>query len=395
MNDVYEHQKEMLNVLDEFNRKYEEAQRESYHLNVIDELHINENAHSRILCKLLQYQNEVGEYELLNSLIAFIKENYKEKDFGRICIKKPEITTEKERIDLWIRDETYAIIIENKIYDAADQHEQLKRYIDKTKNDHNHNCDSENIFVVYLTRDEKEPSVDSWGGYKEQFENRYVNLTFKNDILKWLKDYVQPEIRYNRFNQALSQYIDYLMGLFNQRECDNIINKKMKELIENYFKLSTLNDKECASLLSKKREELSNLDGQIQDLRLQYRDKVFEEWKKQTKEAFKDLEPINEEGYYTSVVITIDGRKFRIEINQEGRDYSWNKLYCQVEFETFKEGDDIMKTPLSKLREEKDELLNEKNNICIWKYFERDDFDGVYECFKQVVEKCIKISKEK
>ena len=28
-----------------------------YHLNVIDELHINENAHSRILFKLLIYKN--------------------------------------------------------------------------------------------------------------------------------------------------------------------------------------------------------------------------------------------------------------------------------------------------------------------------------------------------
>ena len=33
-----------------------------YHINIIDELHINENGHSRILLKLLQYQNEQGEY---------------------------------------------------------------------------------------------------------------------------------------------------------------------------------------------------------------------------------------------------------------------------------------------------------------------------------------------
>lgn len=36
-----------------------------YHLNVIDELHINENAHSRILTKLLQYKSESGRYEFL------------------------------------------------------------------------------------------------------------------------------------------------------------------------------------------------------------------------------------------------------------------------------------------------------------------------------------------
>lgn len=37
-----------------------------YNLNVIDELHANENAHSRILCKLLQYQDIDGEYRILN-----------------------------------------------------------------------------------------------------------------------------------------------------------------------------------------------------------------------------------------------------------------------------------------------------------------------------------------
>lgn len=35
-----------------------------YNINVIDELHINENAHSRILCKLLQYKNDEGKYEM-------------------------------------------------------------------------------------------------------------------------------------------------------------------------------------------------------------------------------------------------------------------------------------------------------------------------------------------
>lgn len=387
--------KNSLVFLDDFNRNYEDVQMKSYHLNVIDELHINENAHSRILCKLLQFQNDAREYEILRSLIAFIKEKYKHKDFGSISIKKPKITCEKERIDLWVRDEKYAIIIENKIYDAADQYEQLKRYIDKTKDDHN-NYDVENIFVVYLTRDEKEPSIDSWGGYRNQFENRFVNLTYRNDILEWLKERVLPNIQYkhNDLHQALSQYIDYLMGLFNQRECDSIINKEMKKLIEKHYGLSTLNDKECARLLSEKIEKLRELDGQIKNVRLHYRENVFKEWKKQTKEAFKDLKPINEDGYYTSVVITIDGREYRIRIDQDGKDKSWNKLYCQVEFVKSKDGeDDIMRTSLRRLREET-ELLNESSDWSIWRYFDRDDFDGVYKCFEKVVNKCVEISKK-
>lgn len=40
-----------------------------YHLNVIDELHINENSNSRILYKLLSYRNAVQEYKYLDSLL--------------------------------------------------------------------------------------------------------------------------------------------------------------------------------------------------------------------------------------------------------------------------------------------------------------------------------------
>ena len=57
---------DLIKLLNDFNKRYTSLkQRLPYHLNVIDELHINENAHSRILCKLLQYQSENGKYEFL------------------------------------------------------------------------------------------------------------------------------------------------------------------------------------------------------------------------------------------------------------------------------------------------------------------------------------------
>ena len=104
-----------------------------YNINVIDELHANENAHSRILCKLLQYQDIEGRYRILESLLHYISSN--KQEFSRISFDKPEITQEKERIDLWIRDQNtkFAIIFENKVQGAIDQDQQLGRYIDVTK----------------------------------------------------------------------------------------------------------------------------------------------------------------------------------------------------------------------------------------------------------------------
>ena len=51
----------LLDFADTFKeRQRSERSRLPYQLNVIDELHINENAHSRILLKLLQYQTRKG-----------------------------------------------------------------------------------------------------------------------------------------------------------------------------------------------------------------------------------------------------------------------------------------------------------------------------------------------
>lgn len=68
----------LLSLSESFQIKYEHvSQRMPYHINVIDELHINENGHSRILTKLLQYVNSHGEYKILQSLIDYIRNTKK------------------------------------------------------------------------------------------------------------------------------------------------------------------------------------------------------------------------------------------------------------------------------------------------------------------------------
>lgn len=94
-----------------------------YHLNLIDELHINENGHSRILYKLLEYRNPDGDYIFLESLLKYIAKDYAE--FEKISVTNPIITQELCRIDLWVRDDDYAIILENKVYNASDQEAQI------------------------------------------------------------------------------------------------------------------------------------------------------------------------------------------------------------------------------------------------------------------------------
>lgn len=201
-----------------------------YNINVIDELHANENAHSRILCKLLQYQDIEGRYRILESLLHYISSN--KQEFLRISFDKPEITQEKERIDLWIRDQNtkFAIIFENKVQGAIDQDQQLGRYIDVTKR---YGFKEENIFVVYLPADNHQPSKESWAGYENKFLERYANISFRDDIIPWLKEEVLPHctIREEQLVSALRQYIDYLEGLFQLR----VSQQKMYQM-ENLLK---------------------------------------------------------------------------------------------------------------------------------------------------------------
>ena len=203
-----------------------------YHLNLIDELHINENGHSRILYKLLEYRDPAGDYIFLKSLLKNIAKNC--EAFEKICVTNPEITQEQCRIDLWVRDRAggYAIIFENKVYNATDQAAQIARYIECTQGN---GYPLDKIFVIYMPqKDDKNPVDDSWGKYKEDFASRYVKFSFRNGVLSWLKSDVLPSIpdKDKLLKSAIEQYVDYLEGLFKQRESD----KQLYIMVENYIK---------------------------------------------------------------------------------------------------------------------------------------------------------------
>lgn len=247
-----------------------------YHLNLIDELHINENGHSRILYKLLEYRNPDGDYIFLKSLLKYIAKNC--GAFEKICVTNPEITQELCRIDLWVRDKDYAIIFENKVYNATDQEAQIARYIECTQ-DNGYPLDK--IFVVYMPQmDDKDPVDDSWGKYKEDFASRYVKFSFRNGVLPWLKSDVLPSIpdKDKLLKSAIEQYVNYLEGLFKQRESD----KQLYIMVENYIKEQLgLNDDPFVNKqeLERKIEELDEVRQYLVNMIDDYQAQIFEQWK--------------------------------------------------------------------------------------------------------------------
>lgn len=352
-----------------------------YHINIIDELHINENGHSRILLKLLQYQNEQGEYTFLHSLIHYINTHSHSSSFSRIEIKRPLLTQEEARIDLWLRDweSGCAIIFENKACDAVDQEEQLSRYIDKTITE---GFNKENIFVVYLPSYAHEPDEQSWGNYKEEFEERYVNLSFRDDILAWLKDNVLPNIPSSNvyLYTAVVQYTDYLEGYFLLRTINNRMNMNLDNLISSQFELDKFNtDKERIKVLQEKIDDMQEVVNSMQALQGRPCQSIYEDWQKATKELFPELHPC-ERGALTDVSLTLEGKKVDIFISSD------SKMYCQVEFSPSlpQEERDINGICIEKLKD----LLPSCNTNCVWKYIPPLEFDEVYQLFVDVVNRC-------
>lgn len=279
--------------------------KQPYRLNVIDELHINENGHSRILAKLLEYRSDNKRYVFLESLLHYI--NAKKKTDFPDKVVEPDITQEEERIDLWVRDKDFALIFENKACGAFDQDTQLFRYIKRSKD---HGYKDEQIYVIYLPPTEScDPSDYSWNGLKESFEKRYVKLSFKEDIIDWLYADVLPNIsaKDSLLQTAMIQYYDYLKGLFNLN--DNNMENQIREMLDAELKLpSDLEEKNNALL-----DAIEKYQTVIDELN-RYRDSVlYEDLDKIIKDFFNSDEIRNIASGLTFVDINKGGYRFVCE----------------------------------------------------------------------------------
>ena len=398
IDEIKNHLQELLLFLNDFNEIYiKEEEKLPYHINLIDELHASENAHSRILVKLLQQQEPINKrFEILDSFLKYIVQKYSTyEDFGKIKIYKPEITQEKRRIDLWIRDNNYAIVFENKVGWAGDQMSQLERYIDVTKE---YNFKEEQIFVLYLPPTyEKEPDEQTWGKYygQEIYNKRYLNLSFKDDILPWLKNNVLPSIRKSDYflSSSIEQYIDHLEGMFSLRE----INKNMNMELQNFIKAKLgINDVEpeiALKIVSDKREEMENAITQLEfiqeeiqtELNEKYFSKCHEELLNLNLTVFRKIDSYP--NYYPRSVGAQLNNKLTVWLGkEEGIDAA---LFCQVNF-----NENNKKLP-QKVKQKFDEVFRDenrdedKNGFQIWAYIEKHDNALIY--LKEFCEKMSEI----
>lgn len=163
-------------------------------------------------------------------------------------VNTPIFTNEENRIDLFIKEKNkYAIIVENKIWGAVDQKEQIERYVEYALS-----CSipRNKIYVIYLTGDGSKEITDYSLTDKakrtlrvtNKNDGRFIAMNFKDDIIPWLEeiitlDNVKPE---PLLSSAIIQYTDYLKQEFGLRSEDKIIERQLEITMMEKLQINSL-----------------------------------------------------------------------------------------------------------------------------------------------------------
>lgn len=231
-------------------------------LNLIDQLHPSETAHSRMLCALLSFHKE-NSYPLLESFVDFIFSTTTLEDLPNV--RTPRCRCEQDWIDLLIEERgRYAIIIENKIHGAIDQPQQIERYVERVIH---RGIPQSHIYVLYLTRDgSKEITTHSltdqakqWLEVTDDSLGRFIPINYRDHILPWLKE-ISHNIVGELPTSAILQYTDHLKGLLMLRDDEKIISDKMKAKVKDELGLSTLEK------MKEAQDGIKHLDNSVSEI---------------------------------------------------------------------------------------------------------------------------------
>ncbi|MDR2027270.1 MAG: PD-(D/E)XK nuclease family protein, partial [Prevotellaceae bacterium] len=238
------------------------------------------------------------------------------------------------------------------------------------------------IYVVYLPPVyDKDPDMQSWGKYfdSEIFSERYLKLSFRDDILPWLKDCVLPDVKIKDvyMRSAVEQYIDHLEGIFELRKINKITNMELQKFIKKELGLNG-NPQGNIAILTAKQEELNKLDNQLQLLKDSAEREIFLEWQTFLSKNYSGYEPVAEE-VRAGLIMPADSTTVRVSVSIDG-----DQLYCQIDMSHLDVEEKIL--PES-VREKAGDLLPKKNKYGeIWKYFPRYAYTEVFNRLKEVIE---------
>ncbi|MDR1182803.1 MAG: hypothetical protein LBL13_12575 [Bacteroidales bacterium] len=150
---------------------------------------------------------------------------------------------------------------------------------------------------------------------------------------------------------------------------------ELQEFIKNELELNGTPQENFAKLMAKQ-DEINRVNNQIDLLKTETEKEIFQNWQKLISQKYPAYESVYEEGLRVGLIVPVrDATSVRVSICSD------SQLYCQIDMDTFK-GQNLPEEVIEITRH----LLPRKNNINqIWKYFDRYDYDGVFECLKKVL----------
>lgn len=306
-----------------------------YSINLLDEIHANENAHSRIFRKLLLFTESKKNKPKYPILELFLK--YLGHPFDILMQDAPEITAEKMRIDLLVRDKNFAIIIENKINGAVDQDAQMQRYVECIKEAGTSN---EMLYILYLTEQGGSPSESSFSQNDRQyFGNRYQEISYRHTILPFLQDKLNPwvndkaeSVLVEFLRTACHQYIDYLEGRFYMRKGEVKMTESLKNMLKEKMGFSddAMKTIRKLELISDNRETINRISEYLDELQYE----ILAERITETKKYW--IEKITPVVDFYELNDSVFGKK---ESKIQFYPRNWNRKYCiSIVFDTDYDG---------------------------------------------------------
>lgn len=229
--------------------------------NVFTAWKMSENEHTKMFLALMRYRDASGRYALLNSFLnRFAKGRDKMIHYQNISdvniLFNPRYKTDTANsfidglITFTANGQRIAIIVENKIYDAPDQPEQIRRYINHMTEDEG--VDVNNVWVFYMTGDgSKEVEEQSYGcDAGTDIGRRFVPLAYNCDIINWLKsDILEARIYPEALTSVVRSYVESLeKDLFAEDNSDNQQMDKLCNSVIGHHNLKKVTMEQCNTL---------------------------------------------------------------------------------------------------------------------------------------------------
>lgn len=381
--------KQVSEIVAKEKKQQEEKRKRGENFNIFKVLGLSTSEvrlHSAFLAELLNPNGDHGLGDkflqaFINDVVLKKKESFSfDTNSAKVNVEYPigEVSQNYDRggrIDLMIKDKNnQTIVIENKIY-ADDQILQLYRY---NKYILEGLMLKDNQYrLLYLTLEGDKPTETSTGHHKFNYDC----ISYKKDILNWLNNCVGLAALFPKVRETIAQYILNINQIVN----NNFFNMELDKIISFSLELEKKqSSKERYNTLNDFANKLSQITSRIEQIKEEIYLSILDENVKLWNRIYESnndcfVKYNYENGVGFGIKFECDKKVMHLFIGYDGQ------LYCQLEYDQSYSADE-RRIENCRLIPIVESLLRRSSWWCRWKYFDKFDFDSVYNCFERVAD---------